>query len=328
MFKRILAATDMPNQVDPVVLSAVQLAGHLDASLYILHALESSSTDNRRLVRHFSTGHEVVTTPAYEAMVKQEIKQTYADMLMEGIHYNIRVVSGFPWEEILKLAREMKVDLVLMGPHSGRAVEKGVVRVAGKVGSTVEAVIQRERCPVMIVNFPVAQRKMDFKNILIPIDFSRSCECAVCFSVRFAKKFLSKIIVFHMIPVLPFPKYSKAEFETDVRHARRRIEIFCNDYLSGIEHAYMIRGGSLPHLEILKCAEQQDVDAVVMGSHTKEEKGKWYAGSAVERVGYRSKNPVIVITDPEVLTPWKKRPSQKIDEDKNDIRLIRVHNTE
>jgi len=269
--------------------------------------LESSSTDNRRLVRHFSTGHEVVTTPAYEAMVKQEIKQTYADMLMEGIHYNIRVVSGFPWEEILKLAREMKVDLVLMGPHSGRAVEKGVVRVAGKVGSTVEAVIQRERCPVMIVNFPVAQRKMDFKNILIPIDFSRSCECAVCFSVRFAKKFLSKIIVFH---------------------SRRRIEIFCNDYLSGIEHAYMIRGGSLPHLEILKCAEQQDVDAVVMGSHTKEEKGKWYAGSAVERVGYRSKNPVIVITDPEVLTPWKKRPSQKIDEDKNDIRLIRVHNTE
>lgn len=38
-----------------------------------------------------------------------------------------------------------------------------------------------------------------------------------------------------------------------------------------------------------------------MGSHTKENDGKWYVGSAVERVSLRSICPVIVVTDPKAL---------------------------
>ena len=115
-----------------------------------------------------------------------------------------------------------------------------------------------------------------------------------------------------MIPVLPYPKYSTAAYAADVRLLKQRMETFCEDYLDGIEHEYLLWGGSLPHLEILKCAEKQGSDVIIMGSHTQENRGKWYAGSAVERVGYQAKRPVIVITDPEVLTPWKKgRPSRR-----------------
>ena len=54
-------------------------------------------------------------------------------------------------------------------------------------------------------------------------------------------------------------------------------------------------------MEIEKYAEQNDVDLIVMGSHTKEKSGKWYVGSAVERVSLRSICPVIVVTDPKAL---------------------------
>jgi nucleotide-binding universal stress UspA family protein len=54
-------------------------------------------------------------------------------------------------------------------------------------------------------------------------------------------------------------------------------------------------------LEIIKCAGKKDADLIVMGSHTEENAGKWYVGSAVERVSYRSNCPVVVITDPNVL---------------------------
>jgi nucleotide-binding universal stress UspA family protein len=60
-------------------------------------------------------------------------------------------------------------------------------------------------------------------------------------------------------------------------------------------------GGALPHLEIEKYAEKQDVDLIVMGSHTKTKEGKWYVGSVVERVSFRSICPVIVVTDPKAL---------------------------
>ncbi|MCP3895391.1 MAG: universal stress protein [Bacteroides sp.] len=47
--------------------------------------------------------------------------------------------------------------------------------------------------------------------------------------------------------------------------------------------------------------DQKDIDLIVIGSHTKEKSGKWYAGSAVERVSLRSICPVIVVTDPKAL---------------------------
>ena len=60
-------------------------------------------------------------------------------------------------------------------------------------------------------------------------------------------------------------------------------------------------GGAIPYLEIMRAAEKENVDRIIMGSHTKEKKGKWYVGSAVERVSYRSYCPVIVVTDPKAL---------------------------
>jgi nucleotide-binding universal stress UspA family protein len=68
-------------------------------------------------------------------------------------------------------------------------------------------------------------------------------------------------------------------------------------------------GGVYPDIEILKSARQNDVDLIVMGSHTKikghMEKSRWYVGSAVERVSARSVCPVVVITDPKVIEKWK-----------------------
>ena len=69
-----------------------------------------------------------------------------------------------------------------------------------------------------------------------------------------------------------------------------------------IEAECKVWGGVHPHLEILKYAARKEADTIVMGSHTKDKDGKWYVGSAVERVSYRATCPVIVITDPEVLS--------------------------
>jgi nucleotide-binding universal stress UspA family protein len=193
----------------------------------------------------------------------------------------------------------------VIGSHSAKAEEKGVVRVAGKIGSTLEGVIMREHCPVFIINRSIPKEKLKFKSILVGIDFSKSCECALKFAAGLSQNYISKLFIFHMIPVPPAPKYSKADYQTDIETTKKRLEKFCHVFLKGIEHEYTVLGGALPHLEILSCAEKKDADLIVMGSHTKEKNGKWYAGSAVERVSFRSNCPVAVVTDPGVLLPWK-----------------------
>ena len=324
MFKKIMAATDLITAFDPPVLTAAQIAEQNQAKLYILHALESASTENRHLVKHFRTGEDIITHVDYEKTIKKQINNVYTEVFQPSLNYEIRVTPGFPWEEILRWAREINTDLIILGPHSTRAEEKGVVRTIGKIGSTVEGVIMRENCPVMIVNPLIQKERLKFKRILVSIDFSRSCECALCFAVKLAQKYGSKLFPFHMVPVPPLPKYSRADYEADTDTAKKRLKEFCREFFEETNHEYIVWGGALPHLEILKCAEKNDADLIAMGSHTKEKSGKWYAGSVVERVSFRSKCAVVVITDPEVLLPWEDSLTEKIKTEKDTDRSIRV----
>jgi len=324
MFKKIIAATDLITAFDPPVLTAAKVAEQNQAKLYILHVLESASTENRRLIKHFRTGEDIITHVDYERAVKKQINNIYNEVFQPFLNYEIRVTPGFPWEEILRWAREISTDLIILGPHSTRAEEKGVVRTIGKIGSTVEGVIMRENCPVMIVNPSIQKERLKFKRILVGIDFSRSCECALCFAVKLGQEYGSKLFLFHMIPIPPLPKYSKADYEADTDTGKKRLKEFCHEFLEGTDHEYSVRGGALPHLEILKYAEKKDADLIAMGSHTKEKAGKWYAGSVVERVSFRSKCAVVVVTDPEVLLPWEDSLTEKIKTEKDTDRSIRV----
>ena len=303
MFNRILVATDMVSTVDPPVVSAARLARRHDARLYLLHVMESASTDNRRLIRHFETGKEMLADAGYAKVVHQTLATTYRQALADVAH-DIRITVGFPWQEILIWAKTVDSDVILLGPHSSRAEEKGVVRIAGRVGSTVENVVTRETCPVMIVNQLASDEQLRFGRILVTTDFSRSCESAVCFAARLAAWYKSQLSVFHMLPVPPVPKYTHDNYLADETRTRQRLESAYQAYLEGIDHGYLIRAGALPHLEILGCAAKESIDLIVMGSHTKESSGKWYPGSVVERVGFRSACPVVVITDPAVLHHW------------------------
>lgn len=304
MFTDILAATDLVRTADPVVEAAAKLAGQFQAKLHILHVLESSNAQNRRKVRHFFTGDEIQTSDAYEKQVTDEIHAVYSPVVHSSVDGDIRVVTGFPWEEILRWSRQLKPGLIVLGPHSARASEKGVIRVAGKIGSTVEGVVTRENCPVMIVNPAVQLNTTEFKRIVVGVDFSVSCECALAFAVQLARKFDGRIFPFHMVPVPPYPKYSRENYEADLAAANQRLTDFCRPFFDGLPHEYMVWGGALPHQEILSCAAKNQADLIVMGSHTKESQGKWYSGSVVERTGFRAVCPVVVVTDPKALLPW------------------------
>lgn len=306
MFKNVLVATDMLEACNAAVLTALEVVKQNNGRLQVLHVLESTSTVNRNVVKHFRTGEEIACTREYEETVKEEIDKKIAEASETHFNFEIRVTTGFPWEEILKWASKERVDLIVLGPHAGRAEEKGVVRTGGTIGSTVEGVIMRERCPVMVVNRAMSKERLKFKKVMVSTDFSRSCTYAMRFAIKFAQKHGSKLYIFHMLPVPPSPRYSQANYEADLNSLEKKLKALYEEIPIGIDGEYKVWGGVLPHLEIEKYADKKDIDLIVMGSHTKENEGKWYVGSAAERVSLRSICPVIVITDPKVLLSVEK----------------------
>ena len=185
-----------------------------------------------------------------------------------------------------------------MGTHSGRAREKGVVRVKGKVGSTAEGVIVDAFCPVMIVNQHLPEEKLQFKKLILAMDFSASCLHAFRFALKLARTCGSKIFAYNMLPVPPSSRYTQDMYDEDLKKAQKKLDDLCREIPPQIDAECRVWGGVHPHLEILKYAARKDADTIVMGSHTKDTNGKWYVGSVVERASYRATCPVIVITDP------------------------------
>ncbi len=295
MFKNILAATDVVNTPDGPVLVAAKIAEQKNAKVFILYVLESADVEHRNCVQDSKTGQNIDATVEYKDMIRKQLDAIYANIFQSHIDYEIKVATGSPWEEIIRWSGEVNADVMVLGSNSGRAEEKEVVQVAGKAGSTAAAVMAREHCPVMIVNPSVVNRKMTFKNIMIGIDFSVACECALCFAVKLAQSHHSKLFVFHMMPVPALPSYAKLDYEADVRFSRTKLEAFCHSFIDGTNHEYHISGGRHPHLEILGYAEKKDVDLIVMGSHTGIKTGQFRVGSCVENVSLGSDCPVIVV---------------------------------
>ena len=253
MFKKLLAATERVDICDVSVLTALKIAEQNDAQLSILHVLESETTKDRRFVKHFRTGEEIVASSEYEETVKEEIHKSCAGVLGSDVPYTIKVTPGFPWKEILRLARKDKTDLIVLGPHTERAKELGVVRVKGRIGSTVQGVIMHERCPVTISNRSIPAEKLKFKKIVVGTDFSESCKNALLFAIKLAQANDSKISIFHMAPIPPSPQYSQADYDKDINRLKNKLEEFSKLIPPEIEHEVNIWGGALPHLEIIKC---------------------------------------------------------------------------
>lgn len=68
------------------------------------------------------------------------VEENFKDLNAEG-----KVVTGYPAEEILDLAEAEKVDMIVMGTH-GR---KGIDRIL--FGSVAEKVVKAAKCPVLTI---------------------------------------------------------------------------------------------------------------------------------------------------------------------------------
>jgi len=289
MFEKVLTATDMLDACDAAVVGALEIAKQNQGKLFVLHVLEPSyfhECGPVETVRDFKTGEETSATKEYKETVKEALDKKCAGALKPYGKYQIDIAYGRPSIEIRRWARKFNADLIVLGPHAGRA-EEGLIGTI--IGNTVEDVIMHSTSPVIIINRLIPKEKLNFKKIMVCVDFSKSCKHACEFAAKLAQKYSSKLLLFHMS--------SRGGSEKEIAEKIRK---FCV-MPEGLEHEYGIWQGTEPYLEILKYAREKDADLIVMGSHTKETVERPYVGSAVENVSGQSVCPVIIVTHPDAL---------------------------
>jgi nucleotide-binding universal stress UspA family protein len=292
MFKRVLTATDMLGACDAAVVTAFEIAKQNQGRLFVMHVLEPSyfhECGPLESVKDFKTGKDTSASQEYREVVKRELDNKCAGALKPYANYQIDISYGKPSIEIRKWARKIGADLIVLGPHAGKAEEEEEL-IGIPIGNTVEDVIMHVTSPVVIINRLIPKERLNFKKIMVCVDFSKSCKNASEFAVKLAQKYGAKLFLFHIV----------SHSAPGTAASKETIAEFCR-IPKGIEAEYSIQEGTKPYWGILNYAREKDADLIVMGSRTKETGERPYVGSAVEQVSAECFCPVAVVTHPDAL---------------------------
>lgn len=147
---QILAATDFSTRSNRALRQAGLLAQPGNAQLHIVHVVEDDHPE------------ELISIEKREA--ERLLNEQAASMPeLSGVQPRLMVVTGDPFDGILKAAAGVNADLIVMGSHRKQLL------LDIFIGTTIERVIRNGSFPVLMVNHE-AQRK--YENVVAAIDMS------------------------------------------------------------------------------------------------------------------------------------------------------------
>ena len=141
-----------------------------------------------------------------------------------------------------------------------------------------------------------------FKKILLPTDFSDASKKALGYIKQLKQAGLKEVIVLHVIDEREIDaifQHSAVRFEDIVRSiradAKKQMDAVERELKgNGFTVEAKIERG-IPFQIILRVEQEEDVSAIVIGSHGKSNIKEMLLGSVSEAVIRRSKKPVLVV---------------------------------
>ncbi|SLM30495.1 UspA domain protein [Desulfamplus magnetovallimortis] len=296
MFKKILFATSATEASDHAARVAFNMATTLKAHINLFHVLGVPTRGFSQVVLDVKTKEKVEIDDEYIKWVEDEVKTYYANQLTDGIDASIKVAVGFPHREILRQAREIEPDLIVMGGSTGD--ESDSVYKA-TTGSTLQRVAKAAQCPIMVVNRPAASFWGGMSSIVFGTDFSKASDKAFDFALKAAGELGCEMNIFHALDIssshMGFT-LSQDEIEERIRKAYRVIR---SRYVSKMEkksNFSMDVWEGIPYVEIVKYAREKHADLIIMAHNSRKLDGDApKIGSNMEQVIVRAGCPVISI---------------------------------
>lgn len=138
--KRVLVPTDFSDSARLALRYGISFASEYRAELTLLHVIETIA------VGYASDLFPVPMAEVYQEIAgyaQSELAKLAQEARDKGVTVVETVVQGKPANEIIRIARERTIDMIVLGTHG-----KGVLDHA-LFGSTTERVVRRAPCPVL-----------------------------------------------------------------------------------------------------------------------------------------------------------------------------------
>lgn len=146
---------------------------------------------------------------------------------------------------------------------------------------------------------------MEFKQILIPIDFSACSKRAIDAGIAMARQFGAQVHLLHIVepaaaaPLALAGVLPQGEMvERLEENARELIRKLVDEYGKDVKVDGLVAAGS-PPLEIARFAKRNNIDLIVTATHGRTGIGHVLMGSVAERLVRHAPCPVMVVPSKE-----------------------------
>jgi nucleotide-binding universal stress UspA family protein len=251
----ILLATDFSSASEKAASYAKALARRFSSTVELAHVFDPCS---------LTTYDEALIGMPIDQRRKvsnESLERLRDDFVSSGIETWTVLSEGHrAAPELLRIAKEQRVDLIVTGTRSKSGVERVML------GSTAEQMIRNAECTVLTVG-PKAKAVEDtpliFRNIVYATDFTPSARKAAIFALSFAEDSGAHLYLCHVIgpqePTAAGQELSEGGFQ---RALKKMIPESAYDWCDPecvVEHGYAGEA-------ILKLAERVQADLIVLGT--------------------------------------------------------------
>jgi nucleotide-binding universal stress UspA family protein len=214
---------------------------------------------------------------------------------------NCHIRGGRPYEEIVRVAREIGADLIVLSTRGHSGLKHLLL------GSTAERVVRNAPCPVLVARKRKQRSKATreafaIRTILVPTDFSQSSLAGTKYAAFLAKKLNATLRLFHaMYPYTNYVFVDRAGVrlsglaEAVEETARQEMDALKQmDFLHGLPvQTELLPGPAVD--EICAAASGPDVDLIITSTHGRTGLKHALIGSVAEHIVRYSDRPVLVV---------------------------------
>jgi universal stress protein A len=229
--------------------------------------------------------------------LRRFFEETFQHRTLGPTPVKMLVTSGPPAQEILRVARESRCDLIVMSTHGLTGVRKLFF------GATTERVLRETDVPVLVTPAiePGPLFLEDVKHlvnrVLVPVDLKAASAHQVQVAGALAATVGVPMLLAHVVEPLRFPHPPSARRPNVDRERRSRAEEALNGLIAGIRvpvKAEMLTASGDPAEEIAKIARERRSGLIVMGLHASPLAGP-RMGSVTYRVLCLAQSPVLAL---------------------------------
>lgn len=142
--KKILVPTDFSQPSENALEAAASIAREHNSEIILLHMMGLSDA-----VITKSERQEVFKAMYYMRLAEQRFEELMSRDYLQGIQVTDTVHNYTVFSEINDIAKEMDVDLIVMGSHGASGLREVFV------GSNTEKVVRTSEIPVLVIKHPV-----------------------------------------------------------------------------------------------------------------------------------------------------------------------------